>query len=279
MKLAFSANAFRRHSLADTIAVLADLGYAGIEIMADIPHAYPPQLTSRDVDAIAALLARHRLAVANINAFMLWAVGDTWHPSWIEADEEARRIRIEHTRNCIRLAADLGAATISTEPGGPLNGMERGAALELFRQGLDQVAAEAARAGVRVLIEPEPDLLIETSDQFVEFFRQLDPAVFGLNFDIGHFYCVGEDPALLVSRLASVARHYHLEDIAASRKHHHLMPGEGAIDLTAVLRAITASGYDGFVTVELYPYEDRPAETAAHSLAVLRRLLGEGPGV
>ncbi|MEW6521460.1 MAG: sugar phosphate isomerase/epimerase family protein [Thermodesulfobacteriota bacterium] len=274
MKFAFSANAFRRYSLVETIAIIAELGYDGIEIMADIPHAYPPQMTAQDVREIAAALQRHRLQVANINAFMLWAVGDTWHPSWIEADEAQRAVRIEHTRNCIRLAAELGATTISTEPGGPLGNMAPGAALELFRQGLAQIAGDAARCGVKVLIEPEPDLLIETSGQFLDFFRQLDPAVFGLNFDIGHFYCVGEDPVELVSRLRDCTAHYHLEDIAPSRKHHHLMPGEGAIDLKAVLREIGASGYDGLVTVELYPYEDRPVDVARMSLDYLRKIVG-----
>jgi sugar phosphate isomerase/epimerase len=276
MKFAFSANAFRRFSLAETIAVIADLGYDGIEIMADIPHAYPPQMTAGEVRVTGAALARHGLRVSNINAFMLWAVGDTWHPSWIEADAALRAVRINHTRDCIRLAAELGATTISTEPGGPLpDGMAPGAALELFRQGLQQVEGDAARCGVKVLIEPEPDLLIETSGQFLRFFRELDPALFGLNFDIGHFYCAGEDPASLVAQLQGCTGHYHLEDIAPSRKHHHLMPGEGAIDLKSVLREIGGSGYDGFVTVELYPYEDRPVEAAAASLAYLRQLMGD----
>lgn len=272
MKFAFSANAFRRYSLVETIAIIAGLGYDGIEVMADIPHAYPPQMTDKDVQAIGAALARHKLQVANINAFMLWAVGDTWHPSWIEVDEAQRSIRIEHTKNCIRLAAELGAPSISTEPGGPLGSMAAGAALELFRQGLQQIAGDAVRYGVKVLIEPEPDLLIETSSQFLHFFQQLDPAIFGLNFDIGHFYCAGEDPAELVAPLNEYTGHYHLEDIALSRKHHHLMPGEGAIDLKSVIREIGMSGYDGFVTVELYPYEDRPVEVAGMSLDYLRKI-------
>lgn len=272
MKFSFSANAFRRYSLVETISIIAGLGYDGIEIMADIPHAYPPQMTAKDVRLIGAALARHKLQVSNINAFMLWAVGDTWHPSWIEADEAGRAVRIEHTRDCIRLAAEIGASSISTEPGGPLDGMAPEAALELFRQGLMEIAGDAARSGVKVLIEPEPDLLIETSSQFLDFFQQLDPAVFGLNFDIGHFYCAGEDPAELVAQLKEYTGHYHLEDIASSRKHHHLMPGEGAIDLKSVLREIDGSGYDGFVTVELYPYEDRPAEAAAKSLDYLRHI-------
>ncbi len=270
MKFAFSANAFRRYSLAETIAILADIGYGGIEVMADTPHAYPPALVPGDIEAIREALDRSGLVVSNINAFMMWAVGDTWHPSWIEKDPAQRAIRINHTRQCIDLAAALGCGTISTEPGGPLDGMSPAEGFALFREGLLAVEDRAREKGVRVLIEPEPDLLIENSRQFLEFFQGLDPAVFGLNFDIGHFFCVGEEPALLVHELRQYTGHYHLEDIAATRKHHHLLPGKGAIDLGAVLEAVKSNGYTGFVTVELYPYEDEPEKTARQAFNYLQ---------
>ena len=79
-----------------------------------------------------------------------------------------------------------------------------------------------------------------------------------MNFDIGHAYCVGEDPAEWIPKMAEHTRHYHVEDIAATRMHHHLVPGDGAIDFAAVLRAIQGTGYDGWITIELYPYTDDP---------------------
>jgi sugar phosphate isomerase/epimerase len=269
VKFAFSSNAFGRFSLLDTIRIVAELGYEGIEIMADVPHAYPPHLSERGLADIREELARCGLEESNVNAFMLRAEGDVYHPSWIESDPRLRRNRMEHTLRCIDLAAGLGARSVSTEPGGPLGAMEPEAGLRLFKEGLDGVQDRAGEKGVRVLIEPEPDLLIETSRQFREFFAALDPKVFGLNFDIGHFFCVGEDPALLVGDLKDCTHHFHLEDIAPSRVHRHLLPGEGAIDLPGVLGAIHDGGYGGFVTVELYPYEDRPVETARKALAYL----------
>ena len=75
-------------------------------------------------------------------------------------------------------------------------------------------------------------------------------------------------------RLVGHTRHYHLEDIAATRVHHHLVPGEGAIDFAAVFRAIAAHTPDLWLTVELYPYRDRPDDAAraarAHLIAVAR---------
>jgi len=50
------------------------------------------------------------------------------------------------------------------------------------------------------------------------------------------------------------------------------MPGEGAVDLKGVLDAIHEIGYRGFVTVELYPYEDRPVRAAETALVRLKEL-------
>lgn len=270
MKLAFSSNAFGRFSLLETIGILATLGYEGIEIMADVPHAYPPALSRSQIEAIREALTLHGMAISNLNAFMLRAIGNIHHPSWIEKDAGLRRKRIEHTHSCIDLAHSLGVGMLSTEPGGPLEGMEPAVAFQLYREGLEEIEGHARAKKVQILIEPEPGLLIETSSQFLAFFGELDPEVFGLNFDIGHFFCAGEDPVTLIHELAPFIRHFHLEDIAPSRVHHHLLPGTGALDFQRIMEAIEDIGYKGFVTVELYPYEDRPIDAAREAFDYLQ---------
>lgn len=270
MKFAFSSNAFLRFDLIETINIVAKAGYEGIEIMADAPHAYPLHLTDARIAEIRDALRRHNLAISNVNAFMHCADGDTYHPSWIENDPAMRAKRVDYTLRCIDLAEQLGASNISTEPGGPLEGMSREEGMRLFKEGLAAVEAKARAKGIRILIEPEPGLLVESSSQFLELFQDLDPTVFGLNFDVGHFFCVGEDPARLVHSLRGKFHHFHLEDIAASREHHHLQLGEGAIALHEVLSTIAGIGYEGFVTVELYTYEHAAVEAAHNALHYLR---------
>jgi sugar phosphate isomerase/epimerase len=207
---------------------------------------------------------------------MLCAINNFHHPSWIEKDKHYRELRIRHTLNCIDLAAKLGVRTISTEPGGPVNGMPRETALEIFMEGLSRVVPYAIEKGVVVLIEPEPGLLIETSDQFVSFIDQFGHKGMGLNFDVGHFYCVGEDPAAKIKELKNYIFHFHLEDIPESREHRHILLGEGGIDIPGVLNAIEAIGYQDFVTVELYPYQDSAPETARKARNYLRKVCGYG---
>jgi sugar phosphate isomerase/epimerase len=57
--------------------------------------------------------------------------------------------------------------------------------------------------------------------------------------------------------------------------HQHLVPGRGAIDFSATLAAIKKTGYDGWLTEELYPYIDNPDDAASEAKAFLDALLGK----
>jgi sugar phosphate isomerase/epimerase len=284
MKLAFSTNAYLKYSFSEAARRIARIGYRGLEIMADVPHAWPSFLLEEQKQDIRDALQQNQLAISNINAFMMHAIDDPrqryWHPSWIEPDPHYRRIRVEHTKRALTLARELGAPCITTEPGGPV---EKGAswqkALRLFVEELNPVLAHAEKEKVLLLIEPEPDLLVEKAEQFEELMRHLDSPAVGLNFDIGHFYCVGDDPARTVPRLARYTRHYHLEDIAATRVHHHLIPGEGAIDFAGTLSEIAKTGYRGWITIELYPYVDDPDQAARTALERIAPLIHKLSGV
>ena len=274
MKFAFSSNAFTNYSLIDSIKMISQVGYRGIEIMCDIPHAYPPHLTGEMVNELNGTLKENKLEISNLNAFTLFALGDTYHPSWIETTQEKREARIKHTIDCIDLAYQLGAKNLSIEPGGPIvqsENLSAERALQLFKQGLEKILPEAEKKQVKILIEPEPGLLLENSKQFLSFIKDFDSKYLRLNFDIGHFYCVSEEPSTLIYELREYIEHFHMADIK-DRVHYHLIPGLGTIDFKKVFKSIKDISFDGFVTVELYPYKDTPQEAAISSLKYLQTL-------
>src|SRR5690349_10666955 len=159
MKLAFSSNAYLNHPLDETLARLAGFGYRGVEVLADVPHAWPAGLLPAQRRAMRAMIERTGLAISNINAFMMNAVADPrqpyWHPAWNEPYAPYRSIRREHTIRALELARDLGAPNITTEPGGPaFPGQSREQALDLFYEELMPCVDAAARLEVPLLIEP-----------------------------------------------------------------------------------------------------------------------------
>ena len=264
--LAFSTNAFRKHSLEDAVEAIARIGYRGVEIMADVPHAFPQHLTPERKSSLLQRLRQLDLSVSNIDAFTLFACGDTYHPTWIEEDSRLRQVRIDHTLRCIDLASELGAKTISLQPGGPLIGtnLTREVASDRFAQGLRLVLPHAKASNIILAIEPEPGLLIESSAEYIEFKNRYFPhePIVRMNCDIGHLYCVGDDPAEVIRGLPQQIAHVHLEDIGKNRVHQHLTPGKGAIDFPRVFQALADIRYEGRITVELYPYETTPAGVA-----------------
>lgn len=276
MKLAYSSNAYMKYTVEEAIDRIAALGFAGMELMADVPHAWPGTITEEQIDAIRRRLDRRRLILSNVNAFMMNAVGDFRHPSWLEADPSLRRKRAQHTIDALTLARKLGAPCITTEPGGPLEkGMSRDQAMDTFVDELSPILRHAEEVGVQLLVEPEPGLLIENADQFLALADRVDSPMFGLNFDMGHFYCVGEPLPESIERLKHHTRHVHVEDIAASRVHKHLIPGHGAIDFASALSALRATGYEGWLTIELYPYLDDPDGAGREAKEHLTRWLAK----
>ena len=282
IKLAFSTNAFKRYSLEDSIREIAKVGYSGVEILCDIPHAYAPSFKDDQVRSLKKTLALSNMQISNLNAFTLYAIGDTYHPSWID---DSREMRIKHTIECIRLAKRIGAKHLSTEPGGPVVAPPVPSSSQqqeqqqyqdisrfekIFLGGLTRVTKMAEEEDIKVLIEPEPGLLIENSRQFKNFVTKINNSKYiRLNFDIGHFYCVNEDPAKVVYELSDYIEHFHLADIAHTRIHNHLIPGKGSIDFRSVFDAMDDIGYRGFVTVELYPYQDNPIFAAKEAYSYL----------
>jgi sugar phosphate isomerase/epimerase len=273
--LGFSTNAFKKYTLEQAIDSIARIGYGAVELMADLHHAYPTTFDARRRRDTLKRLHDRGLFVSNINAFTHFVDGDTYHPTWFEADPDRTQLRVDHTIRCIELAAEFGAATVSIQPGGPLITSEllMANAYDLFAENLAKCVETAQRCDVVIAIEPEPGLIIERASEYWRFKQRYfrDEPYVGMNCDIGHLFCVGENPASVIRTLHGEIAHLHIEDIGANRVHQHLTPGRGVIDFVEVFRALHEVDYAGSATVELYPYEATAAQVASAAFAHLQR--------
>ena len=168
--------------------------------MADVPHAWPAYLLpeqkqahprgaraeqARDLEHQRLHDARGQRSAAEVLA-----------PVVDRAGRHYRQIRIDHTKRALTLAKELGAERASPpSPAGRSKAGSWGECLKLFVEMLKPVVEHAEKEQVLLLVEPEPDLLIETADQYLEFASKISSPALGLNFDIGHSYCVKDEPA------------------------------------------------------------------------------------
>jgi len=278
MKLAFSTNAYTNYTLAESIAAIANLGYSGVEILCDTPHWYPGRVSPREVNKISCLLKQAGLSISNLNVNTAncysssSATQNTFEPSLSNANKELREWRLNYTIDAIRLADSIGAKTISVTSGLPQAGYERHQSLGFFVDSLKTICAEGSKFGVNVGIEYEPGLLVERASDALEIIKSVDSDCLGVNFDIGHSYLVNENPTETVNLLAGRVWNVHIEDIK-KQKHFHLVPGDGDVPLKEYLQSLKRTGYEKYLTVELYTYPHKPNEVGRRALDYLQNLV------
>jgi fructoselysine 3-epimerase len=278
MKLAFSTNAYTRFSLPEAVRGIARAGFSGVEILADVPHAYPGDFSSAAADALCAELRGLRVSVSNVNincSFGYWKDAPPeayFEPSIISPDARRREDRIELIRKGMILAKRIGARNVSITSGRMLAGMPPKLAEKQFAESIGRVLAFADELDLDVGIECEPGLFIEYVAELREWIDRLGHPRLGANLDIGHCAVIGESIPEAIELLAGRIWNLHVEDIPG-RKHYHLIPGEGTIDWAGVKKAMEKIRYDRFLTVELYTHTADPQIAAEKSFAFLRQLL------
>jgi protein FrlC len=277
MKLAFSTNAYTRHSLTDALRGIKRAGFEGVEILADTPHAYPDAIDSNLSNQTKRELDQLGLAVSNINvncSFGYWKDAPPepyFEPSLISPNPRHREDRTRLILKSLDFAKDVGAANISITSGRMLGGMPPEPAARQFAQSIRPILDRADQLGIDVGIECEPGLYLEYVAELREWIDRLGHPRFGANLDIGHSQVIGESIPDAVKLLQDRIWNLHVEDIPG-RKHYHLIPGQGTLDWQSLKRALEDIKYQRFLTVELYTHWQNPQEAADQSYQFLSRV-------
>lgn len=278
MKLAYSSNGFTQRSLIESIESIARLGYEGVEILADRPHLFPPQVNSPLVRELRETLDRLQIGVSNINAnttmgFFSELPGETtFEPALCNADPDRRKLRLQYTKACIDIAQAIGCRNISITSGMCLPGNPPQHAMRYFIDSLNEVMEYAERKCINIGIEYEPGLLIEKGDELLELMEVIGSKRLGANLDLGHAVVGGEDIGELLHKFVSRIWNIHLEDIH-ERKHYHLIPGQGTMNMPAIFNELRRIDYQGFVTIELYTYAHDDVNAATQAIQYLQPIV------
>lgn len=280
-ELAFATNAYTRFSLPEAVERIADHGYAGVELLADAPHAYLPEFDDDDREALTDALESTGIAVSNVNANTAMGYYDDappsafFDPSLVTSNDDDRAWRIEYTKDAVDLATAVDAPAVCVASGRSLPGTPPERGYEYLVDALHEILDYAEPRNVDVGIEFEPELLVECTDEVLNLIDEVGRDSLGVNLDVGHAAVYGEDPAESVRRCAGHITGVHLEDISGGirGKHYHLIPGEGDLAFEPVFDALGDIGYEGFATLELYTYPDEPDRAARAAYDALGRYI------
>jgi L-ribulose-5-phosphate 3-epimerase len=269
-RLGFGTNGFGDHTLAEAVAILADLGYGGVAVTLDRRHLDPyADDLPRRLDDLARRLDRAGLAVAieTGGRYLL----DPWHKHQPTLLSEGAQRRQDLLVRAVRIAAHLGADVMSCWSGTAPPGVPAHTCWDRLTRGIAAVVAEADSLGVHVGFEPEPGMFVDTLDRFDVLADLLGaPDAFGLTLDIGHCRCLEPWPVPeCVRRAAPRLVHVQIDDMRRGT-HEHLEFGEGEIDFPPVLAALDAVGYRGLTSVELPRHGHAAPDVARRSIEFLR---------
>ncbi len=254
----FEAATFKG-DLDTNLARVASMGYDGAELAIRDPREV-------DVDLLERLVAKHGLAVPAIGTGQAWGEEGL---SFTDPDPEVRRAAIERVKSHIPLAGHFGAVIIIGLLRGIVKpGVGHEQAMTWLVEALQECAAAAAPAGVRLALEPinrYETTLINNVEEGLALIEAVGAKNFGLLLDTFHMNI--EEPSIEESIRKAGDRIFHFHVADSNRWY----PGAGHLDFRSILGVLLETGYDGFISGEFLPRPD--VETAAQEAVRFLRAL------
>jgi L-ribulose-5-phosphate 3-epimerase len=214
------------------------IGFPKIEWTLDQDGLYEnPLMTADGQREIAELGQRHDLRVVAIT-------GDCFMqaPFWKAADQASRNTLEEDFLAIVRAASSVGAGIVVVPlvDGGRIETDEQ---QDLLTRVMVRNTPTLAELGVRISFESDfPPV------QLAEFIAQFDPAVFGVNYDLGNSASLGYDAAEEWANYGDRVIHVHLKDRV--RNGTTVPLGTGDVDFPKVFKSIRAAGYNGHYVMQ-----------------------------
>ncbi|WP_243794736.1 EboA domain-containing protein [Saccharopolyspora gloriosae] len=271
LSFGYGTNGFANHRLTDALRLIAELGYDGVALTLDHHHLDPfADDLPEQVRRVRGELDRLGLSVVvETGARYLLDPHVKHHPTLVSADSERR---VDFLRRSVRIAVDLGADVVSFWSGIRPSDVDEPTATRRLVEGTSRVLEEADRHGVRLGLEPEPGMVVDTVDAALALCARLgEPEPLGITLDVGHCVAVERDTAAeCVRRLRGRLVHVQLDDMRPG-VHEHLEFGEGDLDLSETLDALTEIGFTGLAAVELPRHGHAAPQVARRAIGALRQ--------
>ncbi len=247
-----------------------DIGYEGIELA---PFTLAPLIT--DLNAAARRQIRDTIRDSGLQLIGLhWLLAKTEGFHLTSPEAPVRRRTADYLLALGEACRDLGGGVLvlgspkqrNLLPG--VNYHEAFAyALELFREIVPQIGAMDVTLCLEPLAVSETDFLTSIS-QANDLIEKVDHPALVLHMDVkAQSADPGGSVCELIARHAAAAGHFHAQDTNL------LGPGMGEVDFEPILHALVASGYDRWVSVEVFDFSPGPARIARESYQCLKRNL------
>lgn len=273
MLLGYNTNGFAHHDLPDALALISEIGYAGVALTLERHQLNPADRSgvATGVAQLQPLLERSALAVTvETGSRFILDPRRKHQPTLISRSSDDRQRRIEFIKAAIDIAHELSASCVSLWSGVSDDGADRPELWDRLTGSLNELLEHAARRNARLAFEPEPGMFIDTMERFQTLHSAIDHPLFGLTLDVGHIHCLGDgDMATHAGKWRDKLWNVHIEDMKRGT-HEHLMFGEGEMCFDDTFAALRDIEYSGPINVELSRHSHNAVEAAIQSYKFLR---------
>ncbi|MHB9009852.1 MAG: sugar phosphate isomerase/epimerase family protein [Limisphaerales bacterium] len=271
MKFAICNEIFGDWKIEDTLGFAAKTGYDAVEIapFTLANHVTDVSLTERW--RIRDLASRAGIAISGIH----WVLAKTEGLHLTHPDPAVRARTARYFSELVEFCADLGGSSIivgSPKQRSLMEGVERAQAeawaIEVFREAVSRGEAR----GVTICLEPLAPAetnFINTAAEAIALVGQLDSPRFKIILDVKAM-CAEDRPIPQIIRESwPHFAYFHANDRNLKG------PGFGNVDFKPIAAALREVGYDGFVSVEVFNFDEGPEAIATRSLEYLRGVFAD----
>jgi sugar phosphate isomerase/epimerase len=249
--------------------MIAEIGYTGVEVAPFTLASSPREVSAERRSELRQIAAANGLEIIGLH----WLLAKTSGLHLTTNDAATRRRTTEYLRELADLCADLGGTVMvfgspaqrSLEPGLGREAAYDHAA-EVFRAAMPHLSERGVTLCMEPLTTKETDFCNSCADAF-ELIGRVDHPNFMLHQDVKAMLGEGRPLPQLIRKYAPLTRHFHVNDSNL------LGPGMGATDYRPIFSALQETGYDGWVSVEVFDYEPGAEFIARESLRYMREVL------
>ena len=237
---------FNEVAFLDRFEAAAQAGFKGVEFL--FPYDFPAAEIRKRLDD-------YGLAQVLFNAPPGdWAGGERGTASLPGRQAEFR----DGVKQALEYAGVLGNGIVHCMAGIPKS-VDPVTAAAIYANNLAWAAEEAAKQGVKIIIEPinqrdMPGFHLATQEQGAAIVDAIGFDKIGLQFDVYHCQIAQGDITKRMAKLMPVISHMQIADVPARNE-----PGTGEIGWKYVFAQMDALGYQGWVGCEYRPAGDTVA--------------------
>jgi len=271
MKFGICNELYENWDFADVCRSVKSIGYDGLEIA---PFTLAPLIT--DVSASRRAELRRIMEETGVECIGLhWLLAKTEGFYLTTPDSAIRLKTLDYLKALTECCRDLGGKIMvfgSPKQRDLLPGVSDETAMGYAAEVFSALTPTLAECGVTLCLEPlapSETNFLNTIDQANVLIERVGHPNFRLHLDVK---AQSSEPNTTVPELwarhGADARHAHAQDVNLKG------PGMGQVDFGPIVQSLAASGYPGYLSVEVFDFTPGAEETARISLTTLRQAAG-----